>query len=455
MTASPPITELTCDAAVVGAGLAGLVAARELQRAGLEAIVLEARDRVGGRLWNHSLPGGGVVELGGQFVGPTQDRIAALADDLGVDTFPTFVAGEMQASVAGRADLRLASGSVAGIVSELDALAAELPLDAPWEAPRAREWDAQTLHTWLTPRVQDPAVAALLALVVSAVFTAEADELSLLHVLAYIRSAGTLGLLTAVEGGAQESRFVGGSQLVAIRLAEQLGAGVVRLDAPVRRIRQHRERVVLDAAGLLVRARRVVVATPLALTGIAHEPPLPARRVQLQQRAAPGATIKVHAVYERPFWREQGLNGRVITDEGHVTVTFDNSPPSGTPGVLVAFVEADAARDFEQRAAAERRALVLAALVRFFGPAAGEPIEYVETNWAEQEWTRGCYGANFGPGAWTRYGDALRAPVGRVHWAGAETSPVWMNYMDGAVRSGERAAAEVVAALAAEPVAAA
>jgi monoamine oxidase len=129
---------------------------------------------------------------------------------------------------------------------------------------------------------------------------------------------------------------------------------------------------------------------------------------------------------------------------------FDNSPPEGRPGVLLGFLEGRHARALARQPAEERRTTVLRCLTRFFGSRAAEPRDYVETNWSEDEWTRGCYGAFFPPNTWTSYGHALRTPVGRIHWAGAETATVWMGYMDGAIRSGERAAAEVLDELAVE-----
>jgi monoamine oxidase len=194
-----------------------------------------------------------------------------------------------------------------------------------------------------------------------------------------------------------------------------------------------------------VTAARVIVAVPPTLAGrITYDPPLPAVRDQLTQRVPAGSVIKCHAVYDTPFWREAGLTGQATGDRGPVKVVFDNSPPAGSPGVLLAFLEGKAARRLNRVGPAERRDAVLGSLVDFFGPHAAKPVEYVELDWSEEEWTRGCYGAHFPPGVWTQYGPALRAPVGRIHWAGAETATVWSGYMDGAVQSGERAAAEVL-----------
>ena len=432
------------DVVVVGAGLAGLTTARELQRAGLSVCVLEARERVGGRVWTESLGDGVFIDHGGQFVGPTQDRILALADELGVSTFPSLVEGNNHVCVQGREDVSFLS--IVEIVEKLEVMAATIPPEEPWTASEARDWDGQTFHTWLLENVPDAAGRALMRVITTAVFTSEPDELSLLHVLAYIRSAGSMALLTQMEGGAQERRFLGGAQSVAQRLAESLGSGVLELGAPVRRISQADDRVTVEADGLPpFRARRVVVTVPVPVVErISFDPPLPGRRAQMHQRMSPGATTKVHCIYPTAFWRGAGQSGRAFTDQGFVSVTFDNSCPDTAQGVLVAFIEGDAARRLGRLDPEARKDHVIAELVSIFGDEAATPSGYFEQNWLEEEWTRGCYGGNFGPGGWTRYGDVLREPFGLVHWAGTETSPIWMNYMDGAVRSGERAAAEVV-----------
>jgi monoamine oxidase len=443
------------DVAVVGAGLAGLAAARSARAAGASVVVLEARDRVGGRTLNEPLDGDGkVVEVGGQWVGPTQTRLLALAAELGVGTFPTHTAGENV--IAWRGALRRYRGTIPRInpavlvdvqqaQARLDAMARRVPAEAPWAAARAAAWDGTTFGTWLRRNVATSGARELLAIATRAIWAAEPQDLSLLHVLFYVRSAGGLDALLDTEGGAQEARFVGGSQRIALRLAEELGDDVVRLGTPVRE-------VAWDAGGAVlagdVRARRVVLAMPPVLTArIAYAPALPGFRDQLTQRMIQGAVWKVMAVYPEPFWREEGLSGQALSDTGPVALTFDNSPPDGSPGVLLGFLEAEEARQAGLLDPAERRRRVLDAFGRLFGPRARTPERYIERSWAEEEWTRGCYGCYLPTGGWTGFGRALRAPVGPLHWAGAETATVWSGYMDGAVRSGERAAAEALAAL--------
>jgi len=426
---------------VIGAGLAGLTAARELTKAGIDVVVIEARDRVGGRTLNHDLGEGKVVEVGGQWIGPTQDRIAALAAELGVETFPTYTAGR---------DLgpELPPDAIGDLakLTELQAMADTIPLESPWTADLAHEWDAQTFHTWMTDRMKDPAAQAMVELMAGAIFTVPAAELSLLHVLIFIRSAGSLfPMLTDIEGGAQQDRFVAGSQRISELMAEQLAERVV-LSSPVRSIAQGSD-VFVASDRIEVHAKRCIVAVPpTVIDRIAFTPALPADRAQLQRRFAAGSVIKINAIYDEPFWRTEGLSGRIVDPSGPVTVTFDNSPPDGSPGVLMGFAEADEARRLLRMTPDDRRRLVLDYLATYFGPRAAQPIDYVEGRWDEEEWTRGCYGANLPPGTWTRYGHAIREPVGLVHWASAETAVRWINYMDGAVSSGERAAAEILAA---------
>jgi monoamine oxidase len=444
------------DVAVVGAGLAGLSAAAAVTEGGRSALVLEARDRVGGRVLNHDLGEGKVVEVGGQWIGPTQDRMYALVRDLGLSTFPTYDSGDSLALLGGRryrfsgALPRLNPVVLADFArgfARLERMARRVPPDRPWQAPRAGGLDGQTLETWIRRTVKTRKARDMLRLYVRAVFTTEPAALSLLFALYYMRSGTSLETLVSTTGGAQQDRVVGGSQLVPIRVAERLG-DALRLGVPVRRIQEAGAGVRVEGDEVDVRAGRVIVAVPPTLAGrIAYDPPLPGWRDQLTQRMPHGATIKAHAIYDEPFWRREGLHGQAGSTHLPVGFTFDNSPPDGNPGVLVAFVEGDHARELGRGSSDHRRKVILDCLAEYFGPRAAEPRQYVERDWTEEEWTRGCYGGHMPPGVLTRYGPALREPVGRIHWAGTESARIWTGYMEGAVESGRRAGAEVLSAL--------
>ncbi|MCB0876785.1 MAG: FAD-dependent oxidoreductase, partial [Solirubrobacterales bacterium] len=338
------------------------------------------------------------------------------------------------------------------VLKRLNAMAATVPREAPWLAPRASLWEGQTFESWMRRNVRTGVARDILRLAIIGVWAAEPRDLSLLHVLFYIRSAGSIELLTDTEGGAQQDRVVGGTQLISMRMAEQLGDGVIELENPVRRIEWASDGVVAVGDRVSVRAAKAIVAVPPTLAGrIAYAPALPAGRDALTQRMTQGSVIKCMAVYERPFWRERGLSGSVTSVSGPVSVGFDNSPPDGTPGVLLGFLEGRAAREAMDLDREERRGIVAGCFARLFGPEAADPVGYVDKAWAADEWSRGCYGGFMPPGAWSDSGAALRAPIGPIHWAGAETASIWNGYMDGAVRSG-REAAEAILTQAGNPV---
>jgi len=445
------------DVVVVGAGFAGLAAARDLVAAGRSVAVVEARDRVGGRVKNAGIGDGKVVEVGGQWVGPTQDRVLALAKDVGVETFPTYDTGARVLHFNGRRGTYKGTiprinpvviADVGRAQARLESLAKKVPLDAPWTAAKAEAWDAVTFETWLRRNTLTAAGRTLLALGIEAVFACEPGDVSLLHVLFYAHSAGSFQMAIDTGGGAQQDRFVGGSQLVCDKMAEALGAGTVTLEAPVRRIAVTGDKVTVASDNGSWTCRRVIVSLPPMLAGrIDYRPLLPAWREQLTQRTPMGSVIKCNAVYPEPFWRAEGLSGQATGDGDGARVVFDNSPPDGTPGILLGFLEGDGARRLGRAGAAVRRQAVLDSFVRYFGPKAANPVDFVELDWQAEPWSGGCYGTLFGPNVWTRYGAALREPVGPVHWAGTETASVWSGYMDGAVSSGQRAAAEVLSAL--------
>lgn len=483
-TARPAAGASKADVVVVGAGLAGITAARDLTAQGHDVVVLEARNRVGGRTLNHRLDSKHVLEVGGQWLGPEHDvpdrglsdpmnyptddavtgqaQIWKLARAVGVPAYLTYnqglyvdARGGRTATYAGRIPTDTPSGAAeAGeAIIAIDKRLATVPLDSPWTAPDALEWDSMTVQSWIDHGdtfaawpflgLHTPDGRQLVELAVQSVWSCEPRDLSMLHLLFYCHAAGSLGALLNTDQGAQMYRLHGGSQLIAIKAAATLPR--VRLSSPVRRIEQDTAGVTVSGDGFSVRAQRVVVALPPTLAGrIDYSPIMPALRDQLMQRMPMGTVIKVQCVYDTPFWRAEGLAGQATSDSGAVRITFDNTPPErGAPGVLMGFIEGAEGRKALRATPAARRQAVVDCFSRYFGPKAARPEQYLEQSWAAEEFSRGCYAGYLPPGVWTDYGDALRAPVGRIHWAGTETATIWNGYMDGAVRSGQRAATEI------------
>lgn len=436
---------------VVGAGLAGLRAADLLVRAGRSVRVLEARERIGGRLLSERI-GRAVFDLGGQWIGPRQHRVSALAAELGLATFPTHDRGA-KVMVLG-ASVRRYEGTIPRLdplsllelqvtLSRIDAMRREISLRRPDESLGAIERDARTLGSWLETNVRSPAVRALTGAAVRVVFGVDPRELSLLTFLFYVEAGGGLMPLIEIEGGAQQTRFVRGAAGLARALAERLGDRVTT-SAPVRAIEVTREGVVVRHDGGSVRAKDVVVAVPPSLCRrIAFSPALPIARRRVIERSPVGATTKHVLLYERAFWRDEGLSGEVVCDEGPFSVAFDNTSADGAQPALLAFSVGQPARELATLPETERQRAVREQLARCFGARAAEPTHHVEKDWAREAWTRGCPVGLAMTGTLSEHGAGLREPCGPIHWAGTETAHEHHGFMEGALESAERVVREL------------
>ncbi|MGH7789006.1 MAG: flavin monoamine oxidase family protein [Candidatus Binatia bacterium] len=442
------------DVCVVGAGYAGLTAARRLAQAGKSVVVLEARDRIGGRIWTFLLPDGSPVDRGGGWLANRHDATLKLASEVGVSTYKTYVDGYHL--LVGEGRTRRYRGlipkiSPAAILTiflaqvKLDRMANRLPIEAPWTAARAAEWDARSV-AWFLERsgIRTTMARDLFDAVIRGLFCGDLHQVSFLNLLMLIRASGGFNTLVSITGGYQENLVVGGAGSIARRMADDLGAAV-RLNTPVRAIAQRSDHVVVEGAELTVSARHAIVAVPPALAlEIAFDPVLPQDRLTLYRHSTAGPETKTLLVYDEPFWRAGGFSGQSAGPQSASEVTIDASPAAGTPGVLASFTFGPIAERCDALDAGERRRLVLAAMVERFGPRAGAPSALIETAWWKEPWTRGCSMAHWSPGILTRYGPLLRQPFGRVHWAGTETATISYGSIDGAVRSGERAAGEIL-----------
>lgn len=446
------------DVAIAGAGLSGLTAATDLAAQGLNVIVLEARERVAGRNEGGFFADGQPIELGGQWVGPSQDAVLQLIADLKLQTFTVHDEGASLLVYGGRrlqgndASFGLPTepaAEFARLVEVIDTTCQSIDLQRPWLSPQAARLDRMNVASWLDENCHDRVARELMEVLLASIFAAEPEEYSALHFLFYLASGGGLHRMMTTIGGAQEARVLGGAHRISERLAQRLDEAV-SLNEEVLGIRHFREGVEVQTIHRSIWAKRALVTLPPTLAGRLHyDPPMPANRDALTSQMPAGNVLKFQVMYETPFWRQAGLSGTVLSLDHDVSLVYDNCVPDSDKGILVGFVEGHHAKTFNELDEEERERRVLANLVDFFGLQAERPVEMLQRNWSEEPFTRGCYGGRLGTGLWTHLGDQLRRPVGPIHWAGAETATVWNGYMDGAIRSGQRAAKEIAQALAA------
>ncbi|WP_319437557.1 flavin monoamine oxidase family protein [Mycobacterium sp. RTGN5] len=442
------------DFCVIGAGFAGLTAALRLKQAGRSVALLEARDRVGGRTFTVEGPEGIWIDRGGAWIGPGQDAIYGLMKEFGVASYKQFIDGEAMMVVEGKhyryegtIPLTMspwAALNMGAVFLDLTRLCKTIPLEKPWEAKNAAKLDRISYAEWLDNHTLSKPAHTLLESSISGLYTSAASEVSMLFVLRQLASGGGPSFVLGIKDGSQDSRIVGGMGAVSGAIAAELG-GAIQLSTPVRRIIQDDEGVTVEAENTTLRAQRVIVAVPIAIASqILYEPMLPVDRSFLHQRMPSGAVVKINIVYDEPFWRKDGLTGQTFAPGSLANLTIDASTDQPRPGVMCVITEGPEARRYSKMDHDERRKEVLAALVERFGEKAATPVAYLDQDWTVERYSGGGMLSHTPPGVLTEFGPAITEPCGRIHWAGTETSGVMHGWVDGAVRSGERAAKEVI-----------
>lgn len=444
------------DCCVVGAGFAGLTAGLRLKQAGHSVALLEARDRVGGRTFTVTRDDGVWIDRGGAWIGPGQDRIYALMQEFGVPEYKQHNDGDAMMIVdgkkhryGGKLPWSMSPWAVANLglgLMSIEQMCKTIPRDAPWQVREAAEWDRMSVGDWLERNVPSKPAREMLDMVLAGTYTSSAAEVSLLWMLLQMSSGGGPTFVISGKGGAQDARPVGGMGAIYRPMVAELG-DALHLSRPVRTIIQDVDGVTVQSDGFAVRAHRVIVAIPMAIAAsIGYEPALPVDRAMLNQRMPSGAVVKTSVIYDEPFWRADGLSGQSAAPGTPATLTIDACTDIGSPGILCAITEGPAARRLTDLDEEQRKATIIGELVHRFGEKASAPVEFHEQNWTLDRHSGGGMISHTPTGVLTEFGHALRPPCGRIHWAGTETSAVMCGWIDGAIRSGERAAAEVLAA---------
>lgn len=445
--------ETNYDVIVVGAGYSGLSAARLLKDAGKKVLVLEARDRVGGRVHTKHLEQGQYIDLGAQWIGPTQTRMYEMLKEFRIPAFKTHDEGRTILHWNGKTKTYKglipplpipALLSLNNAIGKMNRLSKTIDPAKPWDHPRAAYWDSITLKGWMDGQMMSRKAKDLFSLASQAIFAAHPSEISMLFALHYTRSGRDFETLMNIRNGAQDERILGGADLPARKIADLLGNDL-RLSCPVSSVSQDSCGARISAVGSEYTARKVIFAIPPPLfSKISFATPVSAARKQLWQRMPMGAVWKCYAIYPEPFWRKKGLNGVVASDSGYTRVVFDNSPHDANRGILMGFVLADEARALSSLNESERREAILGSFVKYYGPEAAKPMQYTDQTWVDEEWSQGCYTAIMAPHTLSSLGKLLREPEGHFHFAGTETAEEWTGYMEGAVRAGEREARRLI-----------
>ncbi|KAG8450492.1 hypothetical protein GDO86_002957 [Hymenochirus boettgeri] len=446
------------DVIVIGGGISGLSAAKLLFESGINVLVLEARDRVGGRTQTVRNKEVKYVDLGGSYVGPTQNHLLRMAKDLDLETYKVNVNGFVIQNTKGKsykfqgafppAYNPLVYLDYNNFMRTMDQWAEQIPEDAPWKAPHALEWDKLSMMQFINKVCWTTSGRRFATLFVNFIVATETHQVSALWFLWYVKLCGGSTRVFATDNGGQERKFVGGSGQISERIMEQL-QGRVKLQSPVVRIDQSGHNVIVESLNHEIYEAEYIISAipPLLTTKIHFKPELPGIRNQLIQRLPVGSVIKCIVYYKEAFWRKMGFCGCMIMEDEDAPVgfTFDDSKPDGSVPAIVGFVFSRKATFMTNLTTEERKRRICEYYAKMMGTEeALHPVHYEEKDWCKEQYSGGCYTAYFPPGIMTQYGSVIRKPVGKIFFAGTETATTWSGYMEGAVQAGERAAREIM-----------
>jgi monoamine oxidase len=442
---------------IIGGGFSGIAAAKKLAEAGISFLVLEARERLGGRVYTKSFSEDLYLDLGGQWIGPTQDRMYQLCEEFGMETFETYDQGKNILDLGGK--IRTYSGLIPKmdpislinldlILKKLERLARQIDINSPWQHPKAADFDAVSLDYFIRKYSYTPSCLEVIRVGCATVFACELNEISLLHALFYIRSGTSLETLINIKNGAQQHRIKGGMQ----PLVEQMALPFldkIRFNSPVLEVEKKGKMIQVRGENFELNTQKLIFAVPPPLLAkIRISPELPVEKRQLLQRYSMGYVGKCFMIYKEPFWRQQGFSGQAVADENSPFQTlFDCSPADGKYGIMMGFTIGNRAKAYFIQSEEERKSQMREVLEVYFGHEAKKPIRYADFTMSDEIWSSGCYAGIMPTGAWTGFQDSYRKPLDPFYFAGTEASPKWNGYIEGAVLAGETASIQVINAL--------